>query len=59
VVGGGVLVGLDEVYSDPEMRYVFVMSGAGGFKCVMWGCRLCCGEWYFIASNYCGCLNII
>ena len=29
------LVGLDEVYSDLEMRYVFVMSGAGRGKCVM------------------------
>ena len=29
------LVGPDAVYSDPEMRYVFVMSGAGMGKCVM------------------------
>lgn len=35
MVGGGVLVGLDEVYSDPEMRYVFVMSEAGRGKCMM------------------------
>lgn len=35
MVGGGGLVGPDEVYSDPEMRYVFVMSGAGRGKCVM------------------------
>ena len=35
MVGSGALVGLDEVYSDPEMRYVFVMSGAGRGKCVM------------------------
>ena len=35
MVGGGVLVGLDEVYSDPVMGYVFVMSGAGRGKCVM------------------------
>ena len=26
MVGGGVLVGLDEVYSDPEMGYMLVMS---------------------------------
>ena len=35
MVGGGVLVGPDEVYSDPEMRYVFVMSEAGRGKCVL------------------------
>ena len=26
MVGGGVLVGPDEVYSDPEMGYMLVMS---------------------------------
>ena len=35
MVGGGALVGPDEVYSDPEMGYMLVMSEAGRGKCMM------------------------